>query len=199
MGFVEIRGRGTLLTRRQRWGNYLALIFGVAAFFIGANLRDSKLFATTLYTNNRAGISANYPENWLIDSDGDYIFRVRDASTIGFKTTFQVAVSPIGVDTTTRNLFDTLNLQRSQLAAYDVLASNFPYPLPNEQEGTAMTYTYVETTANPFLESVPVVVEGLDVLTISRGQAIVITFLADARSYERDAALFERFVQSLEF
>ncbi|MBC7811362.1 MAG: hypothetical protein H7175_09450 [Burkholderiales bacterium] len=127
------------------------------------------------------------------------MFRVRNVSEIGFKTTLQVAIIPVGPDTTTRSILDGLSLSRFQtLAAYGV-SSTTPYSLPNEREGTAMSYSYVDTSANPFLESVPVVVEGLDVLTISRGQAIVISFLADAQTYARDLVIFERFIENLEF
>lgn len=199
MSVIEIYDRQNTLNRRQRWSTYLALIFGAFAIFIGMNLRDSKLYATTLYTNTSVGISARYPENWLIDSDGNYVFRVRNASEIGFKTTLQVAIIPVGPDTTTRSILDGLSLSRSQtLAAYSV-SSTTPYALPNEREGTAMAYSYVDTSANPFLESVPAVVEGLDVLTISRGQAIVITFLSNVQTYNRDLVIFERFIDNLEF
>ncbi|MBC7811361.1 MAG: hypothetical protein H7175_09445 [Burkholderiales bacterium] len=61
MSVIEIYDRQNMLNRRQRWSTYLAIIFGVVAIFIGLNLRDSKLYATTLYTNTRAGINARYP------------------------------------------------------------------------------------------------------------------------------------------
>lgn len=200
MAFIEIGARREELSQRQRWSHYFALIFGAAAFVIGINLRDSTLNASTLYTNSQAGITAEYPANWLIDSSpGNYVFRVRDPSQIGFKTTFQVMVSPVSPSATARNVLDALSLNRAPtLAAYNVLAVE-PFVLPDETAATAMTYTFVATEANPFLESVPVVVEGLDILTIKRGQAIVISFLSDSRTYEQNYAIFERFLQNLKF
>lgn len=200
MAFVEIGARREELSQRQRWSHYFALIFGAAAFVIGINLRDSILNASTLYTNSQAGITAEYPANWLIDSSpGNYVFRVRDPSQIGFKTTFQVMVSPVSPSATARNVLDALSLNRAPtLAAYNVLAVE-PFVLPDETPATAMTYTFVATEANPFLESVPVVVEGLDILTIKRGQAIVISFLSDSRTYEQNYVIFERFLQNLKF
>jgi hypothetical protein len=82
------------------------------------------------------------------------------------------------------------------LAAYTVLSTEL-FILPDETEATAMTYTFVATEANPFLESIPVVVEGLDILTIKRGQAIVISFLSDSRSYQSNYTLFEQFLHNL--
>lgn len=200
MALIEIGAAREELSQRQRWSHYFALIFGIAAFVIGINLRDSTLNATTLYTNSQAGITAQYPANWLIDSSpGNYVFRVRDPSQVGFKTTFQVAVSPVSPSTTARNVLDAFSLNRAPtLAAYSVLAVE-PFVLPDESEATAMTYTFVATETNPFLESVPVVVEGMDILTIKRGQAIVITFLSDSRTYEQNYAIFEQFLRNLKF
>jgi len=197
---VEISAGRDEVSQRQRWSHYFALVFGAIALLVGINLRDSALNAATLYTNNQAGISAAYPANWLIDSSpGNYVLRVRDPSPMGFKTTFQVAVSPVGPASTARNILDGLSLNRAPtLAAYTVL-SREPFILPDETEGTAMTYTFVATEGNPFLESVPVVVEGLDILTIKRGQAIVITFLSDSRTYEEDYIIFEQFLGNLQF
>lgn len=199
MTTIEITNYSTEPTFRQRWNHYLVLIFGLAGFLIGISLRDSTLNATQLYTNPQAGIQAEYPQNWLIDQDGDYVFRVRNTAQAGFKTTIQVAVKPVGGAASTRSILDALNLNRSQiLASYRELSVE-PFPLPNEIEATAMNYTYANIENDPFLQTIPIVVHGLDVLTIKRGQAIIITFLSDARSYEENYAYFQTFLQNLEF
>jgi hypothetical protein len=199
MSVIEIVGRRDEITQRQRWSHYFVLIYGVIALLIGVNLRDSALNATVPYANSQVGIRAYYPQNWLLDSDGPYVFRVRDMSQRGFKTTIQLDVQPVAINTTARNLLDQLILSRAQtLSAYSVLARE-PYILPDEREATAMTYTFVESETNPFLESLPIVVEGLDIITIQRGQAIIMTFLSDASTYESNLPTFERFVNDLEF
>lgn len=199
MSFIETLSGRDELSYRQRWSHYFALLFGVAALFIGVNLRDSALNATVVYTNSQAGIRAEYPDKWLIDQSGDYIFRVRDVAEAGFKTTIQVAARPVSATTSARNLIDALSLDRAQtLASYTVFEIR-PFLLPNEVEATAVTYTYVASESNPFLESVPFVVEGMDILAISRGQAIIITFLSDSRTYERNYPRFQQFLNSLEF
>ncbi len=199
MTIIEI-GRGSEeLTQRQRWSHYFVFIYALLALFIGLQLRSSTLDATFLYTNSQVGIRALYPERWLIDTSGDYVFRVRDVTQIGFKTAMQVDVQPVSINTSARNLLDTLSLGRGQtLSSYKVL-SNLPYTLPNEQEATAMRYVYVDASDNPFLESIPTVVEGLDILTIRRGQAIIITFLSDSRTFDQNFPIFERFLDDLEF
>jgi hypothetical protein len=200
MAVLEVGAVQDELTQRQRWSHYFAVIFGVISFVIGVNLRDSALNTTTLYTNSQAGITAEYPQNWLIDeSSPQYVFRVRDPSQTGFKTTYQVAVSPVSASTSARNILDALSMNRAPtLDGYRIL-SREPFVLPDESDATAMFYTFVATETNPFLESIPVVVEGLDILTIRRGQAIVITFLSDAGSYDQNYAMFEQFLRNLRF
>ncbi len=199
MSVIEIIQEEQASSFRQRWSHYFVLIFGVVGFFIGLNLRDSALNSTALYVNSEAGIRASYPANWLIDEVGNYIFRVRDVSLSGYKTTIQVAAQPVSVNSSSRTVFDALTLNRAQVFAnYNVL-SETPYDLPNDITATAMTYTYVVSDPNPFLQGIPVVVTGLDILTIQRGQAIIITFLADARNYDEYLPIFNQFLSNLEF
>jgi hypothetical protein len=199
MTVIEI-GPGKELSARQRWGHNLVMLFAVFAFVIGINLRDSALNAIWIYTNTEAGIRAKYPQNWLIDTDGDYVFRVRDISKTGYPTTIQVSVRPVSADTPPRYIFDALTLSRSQtLASYNVLASNIEFVLPDESVATIMNYTFAATENDPFLESVPIVIRGQDILTIRRGQAIIITFLTESVAYQQNYAIFERFINNLEF
>lgn len=199
MTIIEI-GTAKELTPRQRWGHNFVFAFALIAFFIGVNLRDSALNATWVYTNTEAGIRAEYPQNWLIDTQGDYVFRVRDVSQTGYPTTIQLAVRPVSPDTPPRYVFDALTLNRSQtLASYNVLSSGLSFILPDESSASLMNYTFAATENDPFLESIPIVVRGQDILTIKRGQAIIISFLTEAAAYNQNYAIFERFISSLEF
>jgi hypothetical protein len=199
MGIVEIIEQRGPLSARQRWSNYFVLIYGALALLIGINLRNSAINAVVPYENTQVGIQAFYPESWLIDTDGNYVFRVQDMSQPGFKTSIQVAVFPVSATTTDRNVLDALSLNRSQtLAAYSVLSIS-PYELPNNANGVTMSYTYVSRDTDPFLQSLPAVVEGQDILTINRGQVIVITFLSDSSRYNDNLPVFRQFLNQLEF
>jgi hypothetical protein len=188
------------LNFRQRWNHYLLVIFALLGVLLGTNLKNSNLFSTSIYSNPEAGIRAEYPSNWLIDASGDYVFRLRNTTEIGYKTTFQVTVRPVSPQTTSRAILDSLTLNRAQiLAAYKILGITSPFFLPDETEGTAMSYTYADSDNDPFLESVPVVVRGIDVLVIKRGQAIIITYLSDAQTFEQNYIVFNKFLASLEF
>ena len=141
------------------------------------------------------------PAGWLIDTgQSEYIFRAQDTSRIGFKTTLQISTLPFNTQMTARNVLDDLSLTRStRLASYNVLAIPQGYSLPDGEAATLMEYAFVFRERNPFQESLPVVVVGRDVLVIRRGQAILITFLANAQTYQTDLDIFQRFLVSLDF
>lgn len=199
MSIIEVNERPAELTQRQRWSHYFVFIYALIAIFIGLQIRSATIDATVAYVNSQVGIRAYYPQHWLIDTSGNYVFRVRDVSQLGFKTTLQVDVQPVTLNTSARNLLDTLTLNRSNtLSGYSVL-SRTPYTLPNGLDATAMRYVYVAAADNPFLEAIPTVVEGTDILTIRRGQAIIITFLCDAQTFDDNLPTFTRFLDDLEF
>lgn len=188
------------LTQTQRWSLYLTLGFGLVGLIIGVNLRDSALSATDVYTNVEVGLEARYPQNWLIDEAGEYIFRVQDVSRVGYKTLIQVAILLVNPGVTNeRNVLDSLTLSRAQtLTDYSVQIVR-DYVLPDETPATRMDYTFVASDADPFLESVPVVVQGVDVVVIRRGQAIVVTLWADRTTFDQDLSTFEQFLSDLKF
>jgi hypothetical protein len=187
------------LTQIQRWANYLTVIFGFVGLFIGFNLRDSALNATSIYINTQAGIQATYPRNWLIDQTGTYVFRVRDMAQIGFKTSIQVAVQPVSSDNSERNALDALALSRWQPFAGYAITSSEPYVLPNETPAIWVTSAFVDTQIDPFLQGIPTSVASIDVISIKRGQAIIITFLTDAQFYDENLPIFQQFLNDLEF
>ncbi|MCA0453004.1 MAG: hypothetical protein LCI00_03400 [Chloroflexi bacterium] len=200
MIYIESTSDNPELSFRQRWNHYLAVVVVIVCIIIAVNLRDAALYAVTSYTNSTVGISALYPRNWLINTTGDYVFRVQDMSRVGFKTTIQVGVQAVSTNTSTRNIVDALTLNRSQtLAAYRSLPADNNFILPDGTIATEVSYTYTAINADPFLETIPTVVRGIDIITIKRGQAVIITFLTDSESYEADYDTFSRFLDTLEF
>ncbi|MEZ4667063.1 MAG: hypothetical protein R3E39_03940 [Anaerolineae bacterium] len=188
------------LSFRQRWNDYLAIIFGLLILLAGINLRNQVLGATTAYSNPEAGINLRYPSNWLIDNNRNYVFRVRDIHETGFKTTIQIATMPLGRETSLRNVIDTLTLDRSQtLAVFNVIEIDNESPTSEGATSTSVTYTYVAVDPNPFLKSFPTVVTGTDVITIKRGQAVVVSFVADSKKFQDKSPIFEQFLYDLDF
>ncbi|GAB1422373.1 hypothetical protein MASR2M15_26030 [Anaerolineales bacterium] len=184
---------------RQRWANYFVIIAILGAVFVSLILKNNLLGATTRYENTQAGISTQYPQSWLLDTDGDYVFRVRDTGYLGFQTLIQVSIQTVGTDASQRNLLDNLSLRRSQtLSNYTVLDTG-PYDMPDESDAIFMSYSYVENQSSPFLKGIPIVVVGLDILTINRGQAIIITYRADEKSYQAQFPRFLYMLRTLEY
>jgi hypothetical protein len=199
MEVIEIISESQDLTLRQRWAHVFAILVSVLLLLFGLNLRNQLANAAVPFESPQAGITAFYPQNWLIDTSGNYVFRVRDMSRSGFKTTFQVSVQPVGSDAAERNVADRLTLDRLQtFTAYQVLAQE-PYSLPNDRHALAMSYSYVSSDASPFLQGVPTVVQGLDILVISGGQAIIVTYRADVNDYQQELSKFEQFLRRLQF
>lgn len=199
MTIVEVRSAASPITQRQRWGHYFALIYAVLVIIIGINLRDSAINSVTAYSNPQAGIRALYPQRWLIDTDGDYVFRVRNLASSGYKTTIQVAIEPVAATTSIRNLVDSLTLIRSQQFAEYKILSRDSVLLAADREALQVEYAYVASGDNVFLETLPIVVEGIDVIVIQRGQAVIISFLSDADTFEENLPIFERFLDDLSF
>ncbi len=188
------------LTRTQRWANMLAILTALAALAFGFLLRDQIVSSTETFRDLAAGILAQYPSGWLLDTEGDYVFRARDPRSPSFRTTLQVAVEAIGADAAARNVLDNLTMERAlTLAAYRTLTTIPDYPLPDGEQATRLDYVYVATEADPFLQSLPVVVYGVDIVSIKRGQAIIITFRVEADRFDEEFWRLERFLATLEF
>ncbi len=200
MQVIEIVGDSSGLTLRQRWATVFTVLVAIVLFLVGLNLRAQITSATSGFESAEAGIFALYPEGWLLDTVSDeYIFRVRDMSQPGFKTTFQVSTLPVGPDAVERNIADRLTLDRiQQLINYQVLAEE-EFSFSERISGRSISYTYVSSDVSPFLEGVPNVVQGFDVLVLSGGQAIIITYRADADVFQRDYPRFEQFLRGLQF
>lgn len=197
---IEIGREEARSSLRQRWSHYFVLIYAAVCAIIGVNLRDSVLNATRAYVDIESGVRAAYPQNWAIDRDGDYVFRVRDLARVGFKTALQVDIQPVSLNTTPRNLLDALSLDRAQtLSSYRILSIDENAALPDDTPATRMVYSFVSVETNPTLQTLPIIVEGLDVIAIRQGQAIIVSFLADADVFDAQLPTFERFLNALEF
>ena len=199
MAFETGRSPAIQITPRQRWSIAITYMLIVLGFAIGLSQRDNTLNLASEYSNLEAGISAKYPARWLLEESGSYIFRVRDMAHRGFNTVIEVSAAPVGSDTTERNILDQLTLQRSQvLIDYTVLGYD-DYRLADDRPAVSMSYSFVSRDSSPFLEGVSSIVYGLDILTLRRGQALIVAFRADANIYQRELETLRWFIQNLEF
>jgi hypothetical protein len=198
-GGATLSESGTDLTRTQRWANALTVLVAMGSLALGFLLKGQTLGSTLPFRDLAAGISARYPDGWLVDSTEDYVFRAREPELSGFSTTLQVAVRAIGSDASARNILDSQTMERAQvLAAYRPF-NTVPFTLPDGEAAIRHDYVYVATQTNPYLEHIPVVVHGVDIVTIKRGQAIIVSFRVEADRFEEEVWRLDQFLASLEF
>lgn len=200
MSLVVEQNRNFGPSPRQRWGNIFTIAFAILALVLALQIKNAAETATVIYSDPVAGITVHYPQGWQLDTDGDAVLKVSNESAQGFKTSIEVRVQPLGVGLTERNLVDNLILNRSQtLASFDVLERESLTLGEDERPATSMVFTFVSGEDNPFLESLPLVVEGMDVITAQGGQALIVTFLSDASTYEDNFKTFQRFLNEIDF
>lgn len=187
------------LTFTQRWNSYLAIVVAVVLCFIGLTLRNSTLNATQTFENLEAGIRAQIPSGWLVDTGSEeYILLAEDPAALPFKTQLQISVLTVGPDATPRNVIDLLDIQRAtRLPAYRVIQRT-DTTLRDGSPAIRMRYAYTQDERNPFLESLPVVVEGVDVVVLRRSQAVIVTYREERSAFDDHLYRFENLLQTLE-
>ena len=185
-------------TRNDRFSSLLVVI--VVLLFLGLGLVNRQRIDTQLwhYNSRISGIEATYPAGWLVDETGDYVVRMRDPRARPFKTQYQIKVVPAGGQTSIRNVLDGLTLQRSSdLAAFRVLS------VEDISIGattlTRLNFAFVDADPNPFIQRLPVVVKGMDILIRDGERVIVVTFMSDENTFDQNQPDFDRFLQSLRY
>ncbi|NJL93868.1 MAG: hypothetical protein HC915_09115 [Anaerolineae bacterium] len=186
------------LRRSQVVNSLVILLVAAGLMGIGVLMRSSTLAATQELVQDEAGIRAQIPVNWLVDTDDPrFVLQAQDPSAVPFKTTLRVAILPVGEGASPRNVVEFLILQRAALSAFRVLS--IESITLNEQSALEMNYAYVEEEPNPFLSALPVVVQGRDVVVIRGQQAIVATFLEERSRFIANEFLFDNFLTTLEY
>ncbi len=177
------------------------LIFVVAAALLGLGLlmRQNTLNATFPFKDEINGISAQLPTGWLLDTtSSDYVFRAIDPGGRPFKTTLQVSILTVGREATPRNVVDLIEVQGPlQLPEYQVYSSESTRL--GDDQATELIYAYVDTESNPFLETQPIVVQGIDLVVKRGNQAIVFTYRDAQQSFEANRFYFSNFLNSVEY
>lgn len=183
----------------QQWGSYLTMIAALVMLAGGLWLRNNAITATLPYDVPEVGIAVRYPARWLLDTTTTgVILRVQDAEAIPFKTSIQVSVAPVGSAASAEEVLRDLTINRAnQNSTYRALGIEAIQL--RGVEGRQQEYAYAAVETNPFLQSEPIIVRAVDVVVLRGSQAIIITFEADAQSYDQDRGYFEAFLSTLRF
>lgn len=186
------------LTRNDRLGTTLIVLLVAGLVLAGLVIRQRTTTATWLYSSREEGLEVAYPAGWLIDEQGDYVMRARDPKARPFNTRYQITAVPAGGQASIRNVLDGLTLQRStDLSAYRVLSVQ--ESSLDGQTVTEMNFAYVDADPNPFIQRLPTVVVGRDIVIRDGDRAIVATYMADRDTFDAGLSGFERFVASLSY
>jgi len=185
--------------RRDRWVDAVVIALFAVALVLGWGLKSSAEARAVSFSGN--AITAQYPAGWVqAKTESPVLFQVEDRLAAPFRTTIAVQRQPLPPqnENALATVHSTMVLERGpQLTAFRVL---------NTQEGASMggrngmrvTFAYVEQNPNPFLETLPVVMEGEDFLFAVGDQAYVVTLTAAEANFDHANGLLERFVRTLQ-
>ena len=170
-----------------------ALVLGTAVMALAQGQRST-------YSSPEAGLTVQYPQDWLLRPAEGLIFQAVAPESGGFKTTYQVRTLPVAAtDATTATLSLALNnlaLTRGQReTTFRLLETNEAAPV-HEVPAAEATFVYVAKPADLFAQRLPAVIRGLDLALAHGDRAYVFTLLAEDDAYETAEARFRRFVES---
>lgn len=190
---------GTIaLNFNQRWNTYLALAFAVLGIALGLSMKNNALSATQQFEDLEAGVRAQVPASWLVSTASDeYVFRAQDPNALPFKTILQVSVLTVGADATPNTVLDLLHMQRAPRFSTYREIERAEVTLRGDP-AMRMVYAYTEDERNPFLASVPIVVEGVDVVVLRRGQAVIISYREERAKFADNLYRFEDLLSTVE-
>lgn len=186
-------------SRRLEINHLLAIIMAGALMALGLVMRNNTLNATFPFRDEINGINAQLPEGWLLDTTGeDFVFQAIDPGGRPFKTTLQVSIINVGREATPRNIVDLIEIQGPlRLPEYQVYTSESTRL--GDDSATELIYAFVQTEANPFLETEPIVVQGIDLVVKRGNQAIIFTFRDAQETFDQNRFYFDNFLNSVEY
>jgi hypothetical protein len=181
---------------------YDAFVIGlfVVALIAGWGLKSWAEGQATTFTALDATLSLAYPTSWAPQAEKGALLSIRDLQSEGrFKTTFSVTsreLDPTAIKPA-KDLVEPFTAERAQdLTAYRVLEVSDTKVDGNE--AAKISYAYEEEPAdNPFQTSLPVVVQGVDVLVTHGSNLYVLTFAAPATTFSQQAEVFNTILDSV--
>jgi len=184
--------------RRDRRSDWAVVALVIVALLLGALLRNAVLYHTESFALDNIDLSGRYPAGWVRQYGDDPILRLRNPRSGGVGTTLELRARPLADDADVALVLDALALERAAaVEAYKNLGTE--QTSVRGMPVTQRSFTYVSVDQNPYLDRLPVVVQGIDLVIRDQGRVVVATFLADVDEFNEDYRVFRRFVEDLEF
>ncbi len=178
------------------WAVIVIVIF---ALFLGFGIRNNAITASRTIELGAALPSLKIPNNWITGTPAGVLFyALNPRSPSIFNAEVSVTTLPIAIGQDIAAARTSLGLQRTQtLFRYRELSA-MPVTVKG-QDGILVTYAYI---ADPSREqgsiAPPVVVQAQDLLFPSgENQALVVTFAADASTWDAEEASIQLIQDSL--
>ncbi len=146
------------------------------------------------------GVTADAPKGWLQakTEEGELLHTV-DINSNGFGATYLVRQIAITSEATTSEVASLVALEHAQkLTAFRMLDQQ-EVKDSSGREAYMIDYVFVESNPDVTHASIPSVVRGMDLIYLNGERAIVVSFQADDKNYDRDLGRFYLFLESLKF
>ncbi len=190
----EIRMRGEAHDRRV---NRIVLALVAVALLLGWFVRTAAEGRSVAYEVE--GVRVHYPADWVrANVQTPLLVQAEDRMAKGFRTTLalQRRPLPLQMPKPLAALQQTLSLERaSAWTAYRELQVEESVSVDG-RTGMHVTFAYVETNPNPFLETLPVVMRGEDYLFPQDNQAYIFTLTAAEGNYAQAQQALRAFMRS---
>ncbi len=184
------------MQHRARWADLAVVALVAVALIAGWLLREAVLSRATPFTVGN--LSGRYPAGWVRETGEDPLLRVRDPRGGETGAVLELRTRALAAEATPALVLDALALERaSREAAYQTLSTD-QVPVGGKT-ATSRTFTYVSVNRNPYLERLPVVMKGVDLVLQDGGRAVIVTFMDSADDFDAGYRYFLAFVESLEF
>ena len=192
----------TLRTRRDRWADWFVIGVVVLALLLGWAVKAWAEGGTKSFTDPETGLTLDYPSGWLMGSAGDYVFKARDPHSGPFKITYQVTADKLD-PAHPMSLVDAVNMtsvsRARKLTAFRLLDIETVGEEGQSPSAIWSSYVYVEEKPDPFRESLPAVVLGLDYTAVKGGYLYTFTLLASEADFDEAEKDFKAFLQDAGF
>ncbi len=192
----DIRARAQ---RRDRWVSWIVVAIFVIALVLGWVVKTLAESRTVAYDDG--AIRIHYPAGWFkAQATAPALLQVEDKWARPFRTTLTLERRPLPPDVgkPLALLQQTLTLERARnLTAYRVLETEESVVI-GRYAAMHVTFAYVESNPDPFMETMPVVIHGEDYIVPDGDQAYVFTLTAAEDNYAQAQRFLQNFVRSFE-
>jgi hypothetical protein len=189
-------------TRRDRWADWAVVLVFAAALLLGWAVMAYAEGQQETFVDSERGLTVYYPQDWLLKQGQDLAFEAVDPTSGGFKTSYQIRVWPIdataALTPSLASVLSDASLARAQQATAYRLFDVVPGKGVNGQPTMEATYAFVVEGSDLFVQTMPAVIQGLDVAVPHGDQAYVFTLLASKEAYEAARPAFLKFVRAAE-